>query len=109
VEHLQPLLVHKAFFTHIHTADTDLPNHSRIDGWRGTANAGEHGGAMTTQHGHRHAVHVAAGCELCRVEVGVGIEPEYAELFACVTAVACDCTDRTNAQAMVTAQHHGQG
>jgi hypothetical protein len=108
VEHLQPLLAHKALFAFVHAADADLPYRRRAHGRRGAAYAGEFGRAVPTQHGHRHAVHIAGGREGVGVEVGVRVQPQHAQFFAGGAAVARHRADGAYAQAVVAAQQDGQ-
>jgi hypothetical protein len=64
--------------------------------------------AVPAQAGHRHAVQVAAGREHAGVEVGMGVQPQHAQLAAGCAAVARHGADAADAQAVVAAQQDGQ-
>ena len=111
VKHLQALLVHKALFALVHAADADLAD---LLGPQCRAPAGhvgqlrQLGRAKAAQAGHGHAVHIAAGRQRAGVEVGMGIEPQHAQLFAAFGAVAGHGADAAQAQAVVATQQDGQ-
>jgi hypothetical protein len=53
-------------------------------------------------------VNVAARRELRRVEVGVRIEPQHAQLFLLLAAVARNGADRADRQAVIAAEQDRQ-
>ena len=62
-------------------------------------------GPQAEQRGQRHAVHVAGGRGLRRVDVGVGIDPEHADLLALAAVELGHAGDRAGGQRVVAAQH----
>ena len=108
VKHLQPDLLHQAFFTLVHAADADLAHPGRVNGWPLPGQAGQAIGPVAAQAGHRHAVQVAARGQGLGVEVGMGIEPQHAQPLARVAAVARHRADRADGQAVVAAQQQRQ-
>ena len=108
VEDFQVHLVHKTFLALIHTADTNLAYPFWRNGWHVAADLDQFFWPMAAQAGHRHAVDVAAGCQRVGVEVGMGVQPQDAQFFAGVAAVARHGADGANAQAVVAAQQDGQ-
>ena len=108
VKDFQVLLVHKALLAFVHTADADLANPLGRNGGYLSANFNQRLRPMPAQARHWHAVDIAAGSQRISVEVGMGVQPHNAQLFADVAAVARYRADRADAQAMVAAQHDGQ-
>ena len=108
VEHFDVLFVHKTFLAFVHTADANLAYPFGRNGGYLAAYLDQLLGTMAAQAGHRHSVDVAAGRERVGVEVGMGVQPEDAQLFAGVAAVAGHGADGPNTQAVVAAQQNGQ-
>ena len=57
------------------------------------------------QRGQRHAVHVARGRGLRGVDVGVGVDPEHADLLLLAAIELRHAGDRPRRQRVVPAQH----
>ena len=57
------------------------------------------------QRGQRHAVHVARGRGVRRVDVGVGVDPEHADLLALAAIELRHAGDGAGGQRVVAAQH----
>ena len=108
IEDFQVHLVHKTLLAFVHAADADLAYPLGRNGRHLAADFDQFFWPMAAQAGHRHAVDVAAGCEGVGVEVGMGIQPQDAQLFTGVAAVAGHGADRAYAQAVVAAQQDGQ-
>ena len=60
------------------------------------------------QRRQRHAVHVAAGRGLRRVDVGMGIDPDQADLLSFAPVELRDARDRARRNGMVAAEDHGR-
>ena len=81
VEDLEAVLVHELLLAGVDAADADLPHPLRADRRHLAADLDQLLRAEAAQAGDRHAVDVAARRELVGVEVGVGVEPEDAQLL----------------------------
>src|SRR5690606_7787902 len=101
---VQAVLLDQLLLALVDRADADLPHHVGRDRRRVTAEVGQFARAQAAQARHRHAVDVARRGDLAGVEVGVGVQPQHAQLLAGLAAVARDTGDRAQAQAVVTAQ-----
>ena len=60
---------------------------------------------LATQHGERHAVHVAGGRGERRVEVRMGVEPKHEQLAPRLRRVPRHAADRSHRQAVIAAKH----
>ncbi len=100
--------MHETLLAGVDAADADLAHPLGIDGRHLAAELDQFLRSMSAQAGHRHAVEVAAGSQRVGVEVCVRIKPKDAQPLAGFAAVACHRADRTDAQAMVTAEQDGQ-
>ncbi len=61
--------------------------------------------AQAEQRGQRHAVHVARGRGLRGIDVGVGIDPDNADLLVLAAVELGDTRDGTSREGMVATQH----
>src|SRR5690606_7453818 len=101
---VEAVLLDQFLLALVDRADADLPHH--VGGYRRgvAAKVGQRVWAEAAQAGHRHAVDVAGRGNVAGVEVGVGIEPQHAQLLAGLAAVAGDAGDRAEAEAMVATE-----
>jgi hypothetical protein len=95
------LFVYKSSFARIDAADTDLPNRLGGYGRCCAADLQQLARSESAQAGQRHPVQTAARRQFTGVEIGVRVEPKYAQRLALVAAVASDCRNGTNAQAVI--------
>mmetsp|Transcript_20990 Transcript_20990/g.81089 ORF Transcript_20990/g.81089 Transcript_20990/m.81089 type:complete len:387 (+) Transcript_20990:670-1830(+) len=107
VEDFKVLLVHEAPLALVDAADADLAHPLRADRGHMAADLDQLLGPEAAQAGHGHAVDVAAGGEGAGVEVGMGVQPQHAQLLAHVAAVAGHGADGAQAQAVVAAEQDG--
>ena len=101
----------EVLLSRVHRADADLPNAPRRDRRRLArcqTQADQLGRALTAQVSQGHAVQVAAGRELIRVEVRMGVQPQHVQLAVRCTAMPSHRADAADRQGMVAAQQHGQ-
>jgi hypothetical protein len=95
----------QALLLRVHRADADLVHLRRGDRRCAAAQVGQRLRAEAAQAGHRHAVDVARRGDIAGVEVRVRIQPQHAQGLALLAAPARDGGDRTDAQAVVAAEH----
>ena len=96
---------HQPLLAIVHRADADLPDLRRQDRRHAAAERGQCLGPDPAQAGDRHAVDVARWGDLVGVEIGVRIQPQHAQVLARLAAMARDRGDRTDAEAVVAAEH----
>ena len=108
VKHVQPGLVHQAFFALVDAAYANLAHPFGTDGGYLAADAGQHIRAISAQASHRHAVDVAAGGERVGVEVGVGVQPQHPQFLTDIAAMPGHRADRAQPQTVIPPQHDGQ-
>ena len=104
-------VVHQFFFALVYAANADLAQVfwvQRRKHLAEAANLDQLSGPLAAQAGHRHAVDIAAGREGSGVEVGMRIKPQHPKLLFQAAAMSRHGADRTNAQAMVAAEHDRQ-
>jgi len=107
VEHFHARLPDEAFFPFVHASDADLAKSRRLQGRCHAANARQLSRAVAAQYRHRHAVRIAGGRQVMGVEVGVGVQPQHAQVFAQLAAMTGHRADRANGQAVVAPQQDG--
>ena len=100
--------MHETLFARIDAADADLADHPRVNGRHRAADLDQRLRTKAAQARHRHAVQVAARRQRAGVEVGVGVEPQHAQLLARLATVARHRADRADAQAVVAAKQDRQ-
>ena len=104
VEDLEAGLVDEALLARVDAADADLAHPLGADRRHLAADLDQLLGPVAAQHRDRHAVDVAARRQDVGVEVGMGVEPEDAQLPAGLAAVPRHRADRADAQAVIAAE-----
>ena len=101
---VQAVLLHQPLLARIDRTDADLPHLARGDRRHVAGHRGQRLRTQAAQAGHRHAVDVAGRGDLARVEIGMRVQPQHAQLLAGGAAMRGHGGDRADAQAMVAAE-----
>ena len=75
---------------------------------RESEDVGQRLGAEAEQRGQRHAVHVAAGRGLGGVDVGVGVDPDEADLLVFAAVELGHAGDRSGGDGVIAAEDDGR-
>ena len=101
VEHLQAEPANRFLFVGVDAADADEVDVLGRDRAGSPLHPTSALRAMAQQAGHRHAMQVAGGADGFGVDVGVGVQPDHAQMLARVAAMPGHGADRADGQAMV--------
>ena len=100
-----PEALHVRSLLDVHVADADERRPRAVHHRREAGQVHERGRAEAEHGGERHAVDVAGGARLGGVRVGVGVEPDEAELLLPPVEVPGEAGDRPHRHRVVAAEH----